>query len=252
MQFNMPSSSIDRETTSVIDDAWIREHYSRIYRAAWLMTGDRPTAEDLAQETFVVAIHSRNRFRGHSSEATWLYGILVRLQKKHWRSLARWKRRLVAYVESGDRDLNHGDSGEDPQSVMAAEQWRDSIWADVARLPIEQRMAVTLRFAEGMSYDQIAKAVNCASGTAKSRVHHGLKKLRETLSSDVREPFSSFGESAGSERIREFGNSPHNQREETKLKNQNACVQNGYGSRDGKESLMPCPFDSASLIARRP
>ena len=163
----------------------------------------------------------------------------------------RWKRRLAASVETGDRDWNNGDSGEDPQSVMAAEQWRDSVWAVVARLPAEQRMALTLRFAEGMSYDEIGKAIDCASGAAKSRVHHGLRKLRETLRSDIRESVSIEGGSTSADKLGEFGNSSRGRLVETQLENQNACVRNGCRIRHGQDRLMPCPVDTTKLIARR-
>jgi hypothetical protein len=134
---------------------------------------------------------------------------------------------------------------------MAAEQWRDSVLAVVARLPAEQRMALTLRFAEGMSYDEIGKAIDCASETAKSRVHHGLRKLRETLRSDVRESFSIEGGSTSADKLREFGNASRGPLEETQLENQNACVQNGCRIRNGQDSLMPCAVDAANLIPRR-
>jgi RNA polymerase sigma-70 factor (ECF subfamily) len=163
-----------------IDNAWIREHYPRIHRAAWLMTGDPCEAEDLAQETFVVALEQWNKFEGRSSESTWLYGILMRLSQRRGRSLARMRRRLMNYV-----DRNNVIESEDPQTRLAREQWRKGVWADVARLPQRQRVAVTLRFAEGMSYEQIGEAIGCAPGTVKSRIHHGIKRLRQRLAGDL-------------------------------------------------------------------
>ena len=170
-------------TESGPDDAWISEHYDRIHRAAWLMTGDPCAAEDLAQEVFVVAIDRWDRFGGRSSAATWLYGILIRLARRRTRSLMRFRHRLQQYV------ARHQPSpSSDPKFEHARQQWRDSIWRDVAKLPNHQRDAVLLRFAEGMSYEQIARAVGCAKGTAKTRVHHGLKKLRSRLPNRPIEP----------------------------------------------------------------
>ena len=158
---------------------WVREHYPRIHRAAWMMTGDAWEAEDLAQQTFVVALERWHRFEGRAAESTWLYGILVKLRQRRFRTLARMQRRLREYVDRrGDRE------SEDPQHVLSQQQWRESIWSDVARLPPAQRDAVTLRYAEGMSYEEVAKIVGCVPGTAKSRVHHGVKRLRE-MSSDL-------------------------------------------------------------------
>ena len=175
----MPSTEpFGPATPREIDDARIREFYPRIHRAAWLMTGDAWEAEDLAQETFVVALDRWKTFEGRSSESTWLYGILMRLQQRRRRSLARMRRRLMQYVERGGGEQRTISQTEDPSTMLAQSQWRESVWADVARLPAPQQTALTLRFAEEMSYEQIAETIGCAAGTAKSRVHHGLKRLR--------------------------------------------------------------------------
>lgn len=155
------------------DDAWIAAHYERIHRAAWLMTGDAWEAEDLAQETFVVAIDRWRSFGGRSSRLTWLYGILIRLRRRRARSVTRLRRRIEEYMSRKERTV-----AADPQLEFAYRQWRESVWADVATLPAAQREAILLRFAEGMTYEQIAQTSGCAVGTAKTRVHHGLSRLR--------------------------------------------------------------------------
>ncbi|MFK8113927.1 MAG: RNA polymerase sigma factor [Rubripirellula sp.] len=162
-----------------IDDEWIREHYSRIHRAAWLMTGDAWAAEDLAQETFIVALDRWDRFEGRSSESTWLHGILMQLARRRGRTLARLRRRLSLYFDQTKPETQ----ADDTQNGLAAQEWRQSIWAEVAKLPQPQRDAVTLRFANEMDYEQIASALGCAVGTAKTRVHHGIKRLREQMTS---------------------------------------------------------------------
>ncbi len=173
----MPSSPDPSEIPSdpqVPDDPWIGALYPRIYRAAWMMTGDPWAAEDLAQDTFVVAIDKWDRFDGRSSRSTWLYGILVRLRQRRDRTLARMRRRLQAYA-----DRNPPKEILDPEVQLAASEWRESVWADVATLPAAQRDAIVLRYVEEFSYEEIAAAMNCAVGTAKTRVHHGLKRLKE-------------------------------------------------------------------------
>ena len=167
------------------DDEWVRAHYARIHRSAWLMTGNATKAEDLAQEVFLVALDRWSRFEGRSSDSTWLYGILIRLHQKQNRTLARLRKRLKSYV-----DLSAApERGEpDPSHQMADRQWRQSVWSMVAKLPTEQQQAITLRFAEQMSYQEIAAAMDCRLGTAKTRVHHGLKRLRESSMSLLGDP----------------------------------------------------------------
>ena len=173
-----------------IDDDWIREHYPRIHRAAWLITGDPTDAEDLAQETFIVALERWSSFKGRSSRQTWLYGILIRLCQRRRRSIARFRQRLAQYFEQKRWSEADRSEREHPENLVWRQQWRESIWASVSRLPPDQQTAVTLRFAEEMSYQQIAEVVGCAEGTAKTRVHHGLKRLRQLTDFTTPEPIA--------------------------------------------------------------
>ncbi len=168
------------------DDQWISMHYERIFNAAWMMSGDPWEAEDLAQETFVVAMDRWDTFGGRSTRATWLYGILLRLNRRRWRSASRMKRRIETYIRRNERA-----EPDNPADAFATSQWQQSLWSTVASLPPKQREAIVLRFAQDLSYAEIAEAIGCAEGTAKTRVHHGLKKLKnmgvEELTPDLNE-----------------------------------------------------------------
>jgi RNA polymerase sigma-70 factor (ECF subfamily) len=145
-----------------------------------MMTGDAWAAEDLAQEVFVVAIDKWNRFDGRSSRSTWLYGILVRLNRRHQRTLARLGRRIKNYAFQNETDRNSKQNRHDPSKNLAEQSWRQSVWAEVARLPLPQREAVTLRYSQGLSYEETAAAVGCPVGTVKTRIHHALKRLKQS------------------------------------------------------------------------
>ncbi|MEO1529980.1 MAG: RNA polymerase sigma factor [Planctomycetota bacterium] len=157
-----------------MSDAWIRDVYPRIHRAAWAMTGDPSVADDLAQETFVVALDKWDSFDRRSTRLTWLHGILIRTSRKRFRSLARLRRRLEAYWQRDPRPQVSADSSRQ----LALREWNESVWSEVAKLSRPQAEAITLRFACDMTYEQIAEAVGCPEGTAKTRVHHGLKQLQ--------------------------------------------------------------------------
>ncbi|TWU08199.1 RNA polymerase sigma factor [Stieleria varia] len=156
-----------------MDQAWIEDHYPIVHRAAWTMTGDVWAAEDLAQETFVVALDCWNGFQGRSSRLTWLYGILLRLRQRRSRTLSRLQRRIETYA-----GLRPPQRAPDPIDEQMQTEWNASVWSLVRRLPKRQADAVTLRFAQQLTYQEIADAAGCSLGTAKSRVHEGLKKLR--------------------------------------------------------------------------
>lgn len=158
------------------DDAWVRAHYGRVKRSAWLLCGDSDTAEELTQETFARAIDGWRRFEGRSEVSTWLYSILFRVHSRRRRSAARAAERLRKWL-----DIVHSrePAPEDPAAKMASRAWRESLWAEVAKLPPRQQQVIILRFAEGFSYQQIADACGCPLGTAKTRIHGALNRLRE-------------------------------------------------------------------------
>lgn len=151
--------------------------YPRILRAALVMTGSRWEADDLAQETFLQAMRSWRRFAGQSRVDTWLYSILLNLHRKRLRSAGRrWQRWLRWFQRT--RPTSAADS---PDRQLLQEEWRESLWAAVARLPEPQQHAVVLRYSEGLAYEEIAEVLRCPVGTVKSRLHHALAALEKEL-----------------------------------------------------------------------
>lgn len=162
-------STIDIEQLTV-------EFMPRIHRAALVLTGNPWDADDLAQETFLAAAGQLAAFQGRSSPFTWLYGVLLNLERRRRRRGGLLRRKL--------RVLWAGEPvGQAPAADAAAEvaEWKRSLWAEVARLPDAQRQALVLRFSEHLRYDEIAAVLDCPLGTVKSRIFNGLAALRENL-----------------------------------------------------------------------
>lgn len=158
------------------DDEWVHAHYGRLKKSAWLLCGDAHVAEELAQETFVRAIDGWHRFEGRSEVSTWLYSIMFRLHARRHRSAVRAAERIKKWV---DIVKSRPKVVEDPAANLASRAWRESLWAEVAKLPARQQQVIILRFAEGFSYQQIADACGIPLGTAKTRLHGALNRLRE-------------------------------------------------------------------------
>ncbi len=155
-----------------------RQYFARIHRAALVLTGNPWDADDLAQETFLVLAAQGDRFQGRSSIYTWLYGVLLNLDRRQRRQHGMRRRKLQVLC---DREPDS------PRTVPAAEtaievaEWKSSLWAHVAKLPDGQRQALVLRFSEGLRYEEIAESLECPLGTVKSRIFHGLLALRRML-----------------------------------------------------------------------
>lgn len=158
----------------------IDQHYARVRRTALALCGDPWEADEIAQETFLAAIDAARTFRADASESTWLYGICLRIYRSRFRSTIRRMRRSAVWLLRTGR----GEAAPPADYLSERLQWQQSLWASVARLPPAHREVVVLRFIEGMSVADIARAVGCPTGTVKSRLHHAMGKLRGWLSED--------------------------------------------------------------------
>jgi RNA polymerase sigma-70 factor (ECF subfamily) len=168
-----------REAINV--DEVTRTYFARIHRAALVLTGSPWEADDLAQETFMVLARSADRFEGRSNVYTWLYGILLNLDRRERRRNGLRNRKLRTAWDAAPKGERSVPAAETPIEVA---EWKKSLWAVVAELPDGQRQTLTLRYSEHLSYEEIATAMNCPIGTVKSRVFHGVASLREKLSQD--------------------------------------------------------------------
>jgi len=162
-------------------DALTRQYYPRIHRAALVLSGNPWDADDLAQETFAVFASQSDRFEGRSSLYTWLYGILLNLDRRERRRHGVRRRKLQIV---GDRQSQADQTIPAAETPVEVAEWKRSLWGFVDRLPEGQRQAIVLRFSEGLRYDEVADVLGCPVGTVKSRIFHGLRGLRELLKND--------------------------------------------------------------------
>lgn len=153
--------------------ALARAHATNLLRAAAAFGADRDAAEDLAQETLFEAWRSLGRFDGRCRLGTWLFGIL----RNRWLKMLRKRTPAVVGGEVVETALANGQVGPDLQLEQAEESVK--LRLALAALPESQREVLELRFFGQASLEEIARALDCPLGTVKSRLHHGLEKLRQ-------------------------------------------------------------------------
>ena len=162
-----------------------RTHYQRLFGAALFMCGRSDSAEDLVQETFLAAAQSLDSFEGRSAEYTWLYGSLLNKFRGWLRrrgnnaplSLQRIAERMN--MSSSAEFLVSGAPGAPEQ--MEREEAAALVRESLDELPEHHRSVLVLRFLDGMSYQEIAEALDCSLGTVKSRIHYALQTIAERM-----------------------------------------------------------------------
>ena len=154
------------------------KYQRRIERLIGRMVRDVDLVQDIAQETFIRAYRALHQFRGDAQFYTWLYRIAVNTAKK---ALMDMKRNPVV-SENASRVDHELTTQETPETVLAAQEIAHVVNAAMEALPEDLRQAVTLREIEGLSYEEIASAMNCPIGTVRSRIF----RAREAISAKVR------------------------------------------------------------------
>jgi RNA polymerase sigma-70 factor (ECF subfamily) len=171
----------------------LAERYARrIHLLASHYCQNTQDAEDLSQEVWLKAYQAVQTFRFDSSFYTWLRRITINTFLNHRRSnFFRWRgQSTVVQLLSIDLDDSGelvGSSSASPENIYNKLLFENVVNA-LAELTPSQRLAFLLRHYEGMTYDEIANAMNCSTGTAKKGVWRAIAKLRARLSPDSHEP----------------------------------------------------------------
>jgi RNA polymerase sigma-70 factor (ECF subfamily) len=152
----------------------VRTHTHGVLNVIYRMCGDMQVAEDAAQETFIQAWLRLSSYRPRTSLRNWLYRIAVNMAID---MLRKEKRILPNAVE----DLSLTDSGPGPEALAASSERTEMVQGAVLALPEASRAVLVLREYEGLSYQEIADALDIPVGTVMSRLNYARKLLREKL-----------------------------------------------------------------------
>ena len=155
----------------------LAKHGEELARHIRRIVRDDDTAQDLLQETMVRAWKAVERLAEGSNERAWLYRIATNASLNHQRSRARERAALERHAAelAAARDAHDGRPGEAD---------RAGLWAEVARLPERQRLALSLRVADELDYEQIAARIGGTAAAARANVYQATKRLKL----QVREP----------------------------------------------------------------
>ena len=163
----------------------VRRYQDRIFNTMYRLLGDYEEAKDLAQQTFLKAYMSLDRFRGHSSFYTWLYRIGVNAaldeRKKRARGPHLVSDTFALAAHEDHRDMHVSSVGGDPAERVLTREREEAVTRAIAALDELHRSVLVLRDIEGMDYDEIAEVLSCPRGTVKSRLHRARLVLREKL-----------------------------------------------------------------------
>lgn len=163
----------------------MQTHYSATFRLVLAIVRHEHDARDVCQEVWLTVWKTLPKYRGESRFATWLHPIATRRAIDHLRKRRRWFDRFLPFASSAD-DFPSAPEAAAPDDTAAdiqAAETRARYERALATLSPRLRAALVLREVEGLSYDEIALALDCPVGTVMSRLHQARQRLARTLRS---------------------------------------------------------------------
>jgi RNA polymerase sigma-70 factor (ECF subfamily) len=154
-------------------EALFKDHWPRAYRAAYLVVHDGAAAEDIAQEAFLAAIRTLDRFDRRRPFGPWLHRIVVN-------RAIDWARARALRAEVGEPALELA-AGE---ALADATPYSQPMLAALAELSPEHRAVIVLRHLLEYTPGEIARMLDLPRGTVNSRLRRGLDELADKLEVD--------------------------------------------------------------------
>lgn len=180
----------------------VKQYEKMVYNLCLKMTGDREEAFDLSQETFIKAWHAISLFQFESKFTTWICRIasntcidFLRKQKKH---------KNLSLTSLDDEDNTYekdiADSEFDPALMAEKTADQEAVQMAFRNLPDQDRLILSLRAVEDMSYQEIGEALDLKPGTVKSRIARAREKIRRSFDGNFLSDFASDKGKGGARR----------------------------------------------------
>jgi len=163
----------------------VLEHQRFVFNLALRTLSDPQDAEDLSQEAFIRAWGALPRFRRKARFQTWLYRIVMNLC---YNRLPRLRKEISELADDSINLMEDSTSMHSPAAALDAEELRGYLHEQIDVLPESQRVLITMRFQQDLSYAEISEIVGIPLGTVKTGIFRARKQLREALRQFEEEP----------------------------------------------------------------
>ncbi|AAU23972.1 RNA polymerase sigma factor SigX [Bacillus sp. GM2] len=155
------------------------QYHQDLFQFLFYMVKDKNQAEDLVQEVYIRVLHSYETFEGRSSEKTWLLSIARHVAIDWFRKQQTIRQRILGTFDWEKQDVK--DRKPLPEDIVMQNENLKEIFEALDKCTLDQRSVIVLRFIQGYSISETAKALNFSESKVKTTQHRGLKVLRKQM-----------------------------------------------------------------------
>ncbi|MFC1660731.1 RNA polymerase sigma factor [Gemmatimonadota bacterium] len=156
-------------------DELVSRHHAMVFRVCLGILRDEDAAADSSQDAFLKAFRALAGFRGEASFRTWLLTIAANEARG---VLRKRSRRAEQELEAAGPVVSPASN---PEESLEAGEDAARVRKLLERLPEKQRLAVTLRIFDGLSFREVGELIGSSEGAARVNYHHGIRRLRELM-----------------------------------------------------------------------
>lgn len=160
------------------------ETYHRdVYQYIFYMVKDKAITEDLLQETYIKVLQAYEKFRGESSEKTWLFSIARHTVMDYFRKQQRRKQVFFGLFSKDDEEVTNQliDKAPLPEELTALNEELQMIYHYLDACSLDQKNVIILRFIQSLSIHETARILEWTESKVKTTQHRALKKLRHLI-----------------------------------------------------------------------
>ncbi len=162
-------------------DEIVKRYQGQLINFVGRLLGDRITAEDIVQETFLRVYRNKHRYKEIAKFSTWIYTIAGNLGRTELRR--RKIRNIFSISQRGETEIDYEipDTSLDVEKQVEGKIRQKQIMKEICNLPVYFREVIILRDTQDLSYEEISQILRVPLGTVKSRVNRGRNQIKKRL-----------------------------------------------------------------------
>ncbi|KYD09841.1 RNA polymerase sigma factor SigX [Saccharococcus caldoxylosilyticus] len=167
---------------SVFEELYEKYH-DDIFNFLFYMVRNREQTEDLVQEVYIKVLRSYKRFKGESSEKTWLLSIARHVAIDFFRKQKSRQQKILGKLDWSEEQL--GDGQPLPEEIAIQKEEIQLMYRCLERCTIDQQLVIVLRFIQSLSITETAEALGWTESKVKTTQHRALKVLKKYMEEEM-------------------------------------------------------------------